>query len=101
MNPFHRLSSFHSLELFCQVAKDIVADHIAHQRGVKHIRSKPHRQTRLKEENVQLFWDRLDAGLITPKKFIDRMAYRVGGGTDALKYSEVKSTDLLSNTLCH
>lgn len=60
--------------------QDVIPDHLAHSRGVEHIRSRPSRQTKLNNLNITDCWDFLDMGLLSPIDFIRKVKYRVGNG---------------------
>ena len=70
---------FFSQAVICQLSQDAFIHFGIYQRGIDLIKSKPSLQTKLNEENTQRSWDLLDQGLVSPKTFVERMKYRVGG----------------------
>lgn len=84
------------------MSQDAALDSAIRARGIRKIRSEPSRATTQNEDIIQKNWDRLDQGLITPKKFVDIVKYRVGGCECLISFSQavIPDTDSFISRLC-
>ena len=73
------LSRSTSPDILCKVSQDSVIDSGIRAKGHRHIRSVPSAATVKNETIIQKSWNELDQGQLTPKEFVDRVKYRVGG----------------------